>query len=137
MSITHRALRRGSLIGALAVGLLGPGLSQAAEVHHAGDLAYVCGGVGAGDLKALQAKAPEFNLGFWMVEGPQGAYLANVPIEVQHDGKTLARFTAEGPLCYLKAPAGHYTIIGSHRQQQRKIDIDTGNKDAYLRWPAR
>lgn len=134
MSFTHPTLRRGALVGALAASLLSPGLSMAAEVHYAGDLSYVCGGVGQGDLKALQARAAQFDLGFWMVEGPQGGYLADVPIEVQRHGKTVARFTAGGPLCYLKAPAGRYTILGQHNKQERRIDIDTGNKNAYLRW---
>ena len=138
MSISHRALRRGALVGALvgasAAGLLSPTLSQAAQVHQAGDLSYVCGGVGQGSLKALQARSPQFDLGFWMVEGPKGAYLADVPIHVMQHGKTVAQFTAGGPLCYLKAPAGQYTIVGLHKQQERKIEMQTGNKDAYLRW---
>ena len=134
MSITHQALRRGALVGALAACLLSPTLSQAAEVHHTGEVSYACGGVGEGDLKALQAQAPNFNLGFWMVEGPRGAYLADVPIRILHKGKTVAEFTAGGPLCYVQAPKGSYTIVGTHRQQQRKITVQTGNKNAYLRW---
>lgn len=134
MFSTHHALRRGALIGALAIGFLSPGLSQAAEVHHSGDVSYACGGVGEDNLKALQAMAPRFNLGFWMVEGPQGAYLANVPIQVKHEGKTVAAFTADGPLCYLKVPSGSYTIEGTHRQQKQSITVQTGNKNAYLRW---
>ncbi|MGC8806625.1 MAG: hypothetical protein ACP5GC_07675 [Thiomonas sp.] len=134
MSITHQALRRGALVGALATCLLSPSLSQAAQVHHVGTLSYACGGVGEGDLKALQAQAPHFNLGFWMVEGPRGAYLADVPIRIRHQGKTVAEFTADGPLCYVQAPAGSYTIEGTHRQQQRSVTVQTGNKNAYLRW---
>lgn len=134
MFITQQALRRGALVGALAVGLLSPTLSQAAQVQHAGNLSYVCGGVGAGSLKALQARAPQFDLGFWMVEGPRGAYLADVPIRIMHEGKTVAQFTADGPLCFVQAPEGSYTIEGTHRQQQRSITVHTGNKDAYLRW---
>ncbi|MDD4885797.1 MAG: hypothetical protein PHO64_02610 [Thiomonas sp.] len=134
MSISHQALRRGAVFGALAACLLNPALSQAAQVHHAGNLSYVCGGVGEGNLKALQAQAPQFNLGFWMVEGPRGAYLADVPIRIRHQGKTVAAFTADGPLCFVQAPKGSYTIEGTHKQQQRKITLHTGNKNAYLRW---
>ncbi|MBN2691812.1 MAG: hypothetical protein JXR43_08140 [Burkholderiaceae bacterium] len=134
MFITQQALRRGALVGALAVGLLSPTLSRAAQVQHASNLSYVCGGVGAGNLKALKARAPQFDLGFWMVEGPRGAYLADVPIRITHQGKTVAQFTADGPLCFVQAPKGSYTIEGTHRQQQRKITVHTGNKNADLRW---
>ncbi|OYV32149.1 MAG: hypothetical protein B7Z83_10965 [Thiomonas sp. 20-64-5] len=134
MSIMHQALRRGALIGAFAACLLSPTMSQAAQVRHAGNLSYVCGGVGEGELHALQAQALHYNLGFWMVEGPRGAYLADVPIRIRHQGKTVAEFTAGGPLCYVQAPAGTYTIEGTHKQQQRKITLHTGNKNAYLRW---
>jgi hypothetical protein len=134
MTVTHHVLRRGAAAGALLIGLFGPAISQAAQVHHAGELSYVCGGVGEDDLKALQAMAPQFNLGFWMVEGPRGAYLADVPIRISQQGKTLASFTADGPLCYVQAPKGSYTIEGTHRGQTHKITVQTGNKNAYLRW---
>ena len=134
MSITHHALRRGALLGALTVGLFSPALSQAAEMHHAGAVSYVCGGVGEDALRALQAMAPRFNLGFWMVEGPRGAYLADVLIRITHQGRTVAAFTADGPLCLVRAPAGQYSIDGRYKQQQRRITVHTGNKNAYLRW---
>jgi hypothetical protein len=134
MSIKQHALRRGAAMGALAFGLLVPALSQAEQVHHAGDLSYVCGGVGEDALKELQAQAPKYNIGFWMVEGPRGEYLADVPIRILRNGKTVAEFTAGGPLCYVNAPAGSYTIEGTHRQEQRRITVHTGNKNAYLRW---
>lgn len=134
MSIRSQALRRGAVVGALAACLFSPGISQAAQVHHAGDISYVCGGVGEDALKDLQAQAPHYNMGFWMVEGPRGAYLAGVPIRILHQGKTVAEFTADGPLCYVQAPAGSYTIEGTHRQQQRRVTVHTGNKNAYLRW---
>ncbi|WP_449369625.1 hypothetical protein [Thiomonas sp.] len=134
MPVPHRALRRGALVGALAACLLSPALSRAAEVHHVGDISYVCGGVGEDAMNALKKMSPQFNLGFWMVEGPRGVYLADVPIRIEKQGKTVASFTASGPLCYVKAPAGRYTLVGTHKQQQRRITLQTGNKNAYLRW---
>ncbi len=83
-------------------------LSQAVEVHPAGDVPYACGGVGELDLKALEAQTPHDNMGFWVVEGPRGAYLAEVSIRILHQCKTVAVFTADGPLCAVKAPAGSY-----------------------------
>ena len=108
--------------------------AHAATIHTQGSVQYVCGGVGQGALKHLQAQAGKFNLGFWMVKGPQGAYLANVPVKVMQGGKTVAQFTASGPLCYLKAPAGSYTIVGRHDGQTRTITAQSGTTAHYLRW---
>ncbi len=108
--------------------------AHAATVHTQGSVQYVCGGVGQGAMKRLQTRADKFNLGFWMVKGPQGAYLANVPVKVMQDGKTVAQFTAGGPLCYLKAPTGTYTIEGRHDGQIRTITAQSGTTAHYLRW---
>jgi hypothetical protein len=97
-------------------------------------ITHLCGGVGAAHLKALKAQAHAFNLGFWMVEGPHGAYLADVPIQIKTGGRVIATFTAEGPLCYVKVPAGDYTIVGSHKGQTRAITAHSGSMNHYLRW---
>ena len=111
----------------------------AAETAHATSrtdpgITHLCGGVGAEHLKALKAQAHAFNLGFWMVEGPRGAYLADVPIQIKAGGKTIATFTAEGPLCYLKVPAGEYTIVGTYKGQTRAITVHSGSVNHDLRW---
>ncbi len=97
-------------------------------------ITHLCGGVGAAHLNALKAQAQDFNLGFWMVEGSRGTYLADVPIQIKVRGRTVATFTAEGPLCYLKVPAGEYTIVGSHKGQTHAITAHSGSMDHYLRW---
>ena len=133
MFVSAPFLRRAlPMLGALSLAV--PGLASAAEVHHQGDISYVCGGVGETEMQDLKAMAPQFNLGFWMVEGPRGAYLADVPIRIEQKGRTLAEFTAGGPLCYVKAPAGQYTVRGRYKDEDRSVTVRTGNKNAYLRW---
>lgn len=133
MSVSATLLRPAlPLLGALSLAVPGPAF--AAQVHHQGNLSYVCGGVGETEMQDLKAMAPQFNLGFWMVEGPRGAYLADVPIRIQQKGRTLAEFTAGGPLCYVKAPAGQYTVRGRYKNEDRSVTMHTGNKNAYLRW---
>ena len=133
MPVSHcRSRRVLALLGALSLAV--PGVGLAAEVHHQGGIAYVCGGVGATEMQALKAMAPQFNLGFWMVERPRGAYLADIPIRIQRQGRTIAEFTAGGPLCFVQAPAGQYTIRGRYKGQERTIKVHTGNRNAYLRW---
>ena len=102
--------------------------AQAAQITHR------CGGVGDSALKALLAQAPHYNLGFWMVEGPYGAYLADVPVRILHQGKTVAEFTADGPLCWVKAPPGSYVIEARHRGVVRRVTVHTGQKPVYLWW---
>lgn len=133
MFVSTPLLRRAlPLLGALSIAA--PGLSLAAEVRHQGEISYVCGGVGETEMQDLQAMAPKFNLGFWMVEGPRGEYLADIPVRILQKGKTVAEFTAEGPLCYVSAPKGAYTIRGRYKDEDRSVSVHTGNKNAYLRW---
>lgn len=98
------------------------------------EIMHRCGGVGEDAMQRLKAQAHHFNMGFWMVEGPRGAYLADVPIQIQRHGKTVAAFVADGPLCYLKAPPGQYTITGIHKGKMHSIKAHTGSMDVYLRW---
>ncbi|APZ42735.1 hypothetical protein [Acidihalobacter ferrooxydans] len=102
--------------------------AQAAQITHR------CGGVGESKLKALLAQAPHYNLGFWMVEGHYGAYLADVPVRILHQGKTVAAFTAGGPLCWAKAPPGRYEIEARHDGVMRRVTVHTGQKPVYLWW---
>lgn len=123
-------------LGALAIALsVAPAPeAQAAPSGQAPAISHLCGGVGAGAMKALQAKAPNYDMGFWMVKGPKGEYLADVPVRVSQAGRTIAEFTAGGPLCYMQAPVGTYSIHAKHDGVERVATIKTGQKDVYLRW---
>ncbi len=95
---------------------------------------YRCGGADVASLKRLQAQSNEFNIGFWMVGGPGGAYLADVPIQIKSGGQNVASFIADGPLCYLKLPAGSYIVVGVHNGQTRSMQMQSGSMNNYLRW---
>ncbi|WP_199195216.1 hypothetical protein [Thiomonas sp. X19] len=135
----RKALLTLAFIGACASWLMGVAQARAqepqqnpAEPHAA--IVHLCGGVGDASLQQLKARAKDFNLGFWMVGGPGGAYLADVPIQIQSHGKTVASFTASGPLCYVKLPAGTYTVMGTHHGQTRSIQVHAGSMNQSLRW---
>ncbi|MDD4887408.1 MAG: hypothetical protein PHO64_10890 [Thiomonas sp.] len=82
----------------------------------------------------MKSRAADYNLGFWMVGGPGGAYLADVPIQIRSGSHTVASFTADGPLCYVKLPAGRYTVTGTHNGQTRSVQVHSGSMNNYLRW---
>lgn len=97
-------------------------------------VSHRCGGVGADSMKQLKAQANDFNLGFWMVGGPGGTYLADVPIQIESNGRIVTRFIADGPLCYVRLPAGSYTVTGTHNGQTRSLLMRSGSMNNYLRW---
>ena len=133
MNIPHLAQKNAAVLAVAVILPLAVPRADAATVHTQGPVQYVCGGVGQGALHHLQAQAGKFDLGFWMVKGPRGEYLADVPVKIAQHGKTLASFTAAGPLCYLKVPAGTYTITGSHDGVTRTIRA-SGGMAHVLRW---
>ncbi len=135
--VARKALLALAFIGASAPGLMGVAQAQEqkqnpAEPHPA--ISHLCGGVGDTSLRQLKTQAGNFNAGFWMVGGPDGAYLADVPIQIQSHGQTVASFTAGGPLCYVELPAGTYTLTGTHHGQARSIPLHAGSMNQYLRW---
>lgn len=118
----------------LAAPTLALSMVAAMPAAHATEITHVCGGVGEDELKALEKRAPEFNIGFWMVKGPRGEFLADVPVRITQNGKTVAEFTAGGPLCWVKAPPGTYQIHATHDGVQRTVTVKPGDKNVYLRW---
>ena len=127
------ALSRAAL-SLLAAPVFALSMVAAMPAAQAAGITHVCGGVGEGELKALEKRGPEFNIGFWMVKGPRGEYLADVPVRITQNGKTVAEFTAGGPLCWVKAPAGTYQIHATHDGVARSVTVKTGDKNVYLRW---
>ena len=92
-----------------------------------------CGGIGFDGRAAMRRHAHEYNLGIWLTT-THAAYLAEMPITVSRDGKTVAQFVSDGPLCYLKLPAGDYTVSSTRRGETRSVKMHTGQMDAYLRF---
>ena len=134
MNLPYPALKNAAALAVAVLLPLAAPQADAATVHTQGPVQYLCGGVGEGALHRLQAQAGKFDLGFWMVKGPRGEYLADVPVKIAQHGKTLASFTAAGPLCYLKVSAGTYTITGSHDGATRTIRASSGEMGRELRW---
>ena len=107
--------------------------AAAASASAAAAVPHLCGGVGFDGLAAMRRHAHEYNLGVWLTT-THAAYLAEMPITVSHGGKVVAHFVSDGPLCYLKLPAGDYTVSSTRHGETRSVKMHTGQMDAYLRF---
>ena len=94
---------------------------------------HLCGGIGFDGRAAMRRHAHEYNLGVWLTT-TKAAYLAEMPITVSQGGKVVAQFVSDGPLCYLKLPAGEYTVSSTRHGETRSVKMHTGQMDAYLRF---
>lgn len=80
-------------------------------------LAWVCGGVGAGERRALAAIENQANLKLLFVTQKRGGYLADVRLAVfDAQGKRpRLRVSADGPVCLLRLAPGVYRLEASFR----------------------
>ncbi len=116
-----------ALLGTLAV--LATGAQAADSVPH------LCGGVGFDGRAAMRRHEHAYNLGIWLTTtGKRPRFLAYMPITISRDGATVAKFTSDGPLCYVKLPDGVYTVSSKRGDETRSIKVHTGQMNAYLRF---
>ncbi|WP_232346232.1 hypothetical protein [Cupriavidus sp. USMAA2-4] len=99
-----------------------------------GPVSYVCGGVAEDERQALAAQEQNFNMGVLFTRGENGEYLADVSVRLVYDGQEVARFRANGPRCLIRAPEGSYNIEASYKGQPRSLTVNTGTRNAQLRW---
>lgn len=84
---------------------------QIPEMQESGALRYSCGGIGEDESTAMRAAMKNYPLSLLFAE-KSGAYLANVAVDVR--GKQVSsQFTADGPVCLIKLPAGSYKITAT------------------------
>ena len=101
-----------SLVLAAAFAPLGfaqtaPGLIP--EFQKMGAVAYSCGGIGEMQSTAMTAAMKKHPLSLLFVE-KNGAYLANVNVEMVGANNAKVAFNAGGPICLMDVPAGTYQV---------------------------
>jgi hypothetical protein len=89
-------------------------VARAAEGSN-GDVRWNCGGIGADERRALEARRSTATLELLFVSQKRGAYLAGAQVTISRNGASLASFEAEGPICLLDLPSGAYRIQASLR----------------------
>ena len=84
---------------------------QIPEIQEAGALRYSCGGIGEDESTAMRSAMKNYPLALLFAE-KSGAYLANVTVDIRSK-QVSSQFTAEGPVCLIKLPAGSYKITAT------------------------
>ena len=106
-----------------------PAGKQAGEVH------YSCGGIGLDESSAMRAAMKDYPLAL-LFAAANGEYLADLQVELQ-SAQGSEKFTAGGPICLLRLPAGHYTVKSTTkdgRSQSQKVQVGAGSKTLDFRF---
>ncbi|WP_420266192.1 hypothetical protein [Candidatus Magnetominusculus dajiuhuensis] len=98
---------------------------------------YITGGVGLDERESLDAIARDrynVKLVFAMTNRD---YVSDVFVEITNkSGKRIFEATSDGPICYLKLPAGSYSIRASYEGVVRSQSITAGatSRNVDFRW---
>ncbi|WP_322092747.1 carboxypeptidase regulatory-like domain-containing protein [Paraburkholderia bannensis] len=111
-------------------------------VQHAGDIAYVTGGIGSDQSAAFKAATSRYplSLEFARQSASGNEYLADVPVTIADaHGETLLSTRTHGPFMLVALPHGHYVVSASHDGKTVKRSVDVGKTthehEAFV-WPA-
>ncbi|WP_321886344.1 carboxypeptidase regulatory-like domain-containing protein [Paraburkholderia bannensis] len=111
-------------------------------VQHAGDIAYVTGGIGSDQSAAFKAATSRYplSLEFARQSASGNEYLADVPVTIADaHGETLLSTRTHGPFMLVALPHGHYVVSASHDGKTVKRTVDVGKTthehEAFV-WPA-
>jgi hypothetical protein len=120
-------------ISAIVFGLAG----MAAPLTHAqdmqGSVAYMNGGIGAGEQAKLRESAKDYNLRLLFSEAKDGAYVSNVKLDVtDHHGKSVFSLPNAGPMTNLKLPKGDYEITAVYNGVKKTSKVSVGEKPVSL-----
>jgi hypothetical protein len=97
--------------------------------QHAGDIAYLSGGIGSDQSTAFKDAMPRYplSLEFARHTGSDGnEYLANVPVTITDmHGTSLLSTQSRGPFMLVSIPDGRYIVTARHdgNTQRRTVDI--------------
>lgn len=99
--------------------------------------AFRCGGVGEEDQKRMKDEAGRHALMLTFASG-DGAYLADVDVEIRHAGKVVVQGHCNGPIMLVDlAPAGSYEVVATAQGSTKRQAVNIGAKPASvtLHWP--
>jgi hypothetical protein len=104
-------------------------------VQHAGDVAYVTGGIGVGEADAMKQAMARYPLAVEIVQHEQGSnlYTAGADVQISRDGRTVLETRAQGPFVLADLPPGVYQVevMLNGKTQRRQASVGSrGNERA-------
>ena len=107
------------------VGLQALAQTQLPPMHEKGAVQYSCGGIGKDESTAMRAAMKDYPLSL-LFAAKDGDYLADISVDIQSaQGST--QFTASGPVCLVKLPAGAYKVTATTKEgQSQSKSVQTG-----------
>ncbi|MFA9438027.1 hypothetical protein ACDA63_00150 [Uliginosibacterium sp. sgz301328] len=137
-TIVHR---NASWIAVLALSAPAWSADPVPSWHPAGDNAgYVCGGISAEGMAALQKQKGDSNAEFLFTEGPERAWVSGVSVTIRGNGlQQPLQFTSDGPSCLLRLPTGEYTVQASYKDMPRsqRVKVGGASSQTVFNWPAK
>jgi hypothetical protein len=126
--ITRIALPALALAAAPAFAALNPHAALPAEQHR-GDIAYMSGGIGQDEARAMRREASRYPLELLFVQkrGKHDDFLADMPLTIENaKGDVVFRGRSSGPYFLARLPAGRYTITSraNGRALTRHVKVD-------------
>lgn len=125
--------------------LLSPGIGFSEDVVTEitpvteGNISYVGGGIGAGQVQAMKNLRKDYNLLLTFALKGSGEYLADINLDIQDaKGGKILETVAPGPLFYAKLPQGKYKITaqyhGKSLTKSAYIQKNSLARDLYFYW---
>ncbi|MBT9519605.1 MAG: hypothetical protein IV101_01810 [Dechloromonas sp.] len=102
-------------------------------------VSWLSGGVGDEAMAEMHKVSSAYNVHL-MLTGPHGNYLAGIPFTVsRHSGQVTVSGVTEGPLLYLKLPAGRYQIAVEidGAWQTRRVQVSASGQATKVRFVAK
>jgi hypothetical protein len=107
------------------------------EVHHAGAISYIAGGIGEDEMNALAAAKQDYNLHI-MNADKTGHFSGDVRIVISDLKSHVLLDTSDGPLFYANLPKGKYIVEGFSEQHHNSKHVTiTSSKPTRVHfvWP--
>ena len=121
----QRPLTLAFAVGAALLSLQALAQTQLPPMHEKGAVQYSCGGIGKDESTAMRAAMKDYPLSL-LFAAKDGDYLADISVDIQSaQGST--QFTANGPVCLVKLPAGSYKVTATTKDgQSQSKSVQTG-----------
>ncbi len=109
-------------------------------VRHQGKIAYMSGGIGLDESRAMRREASRYPLELLFVSrhGAKDDYLADMPVTIRDaKGDTVFHGRSQGPYFLAKLPAGRYAVtsMDDGKRVTRHVDVkDHGTQRVVFEW---